>query len=75
MINLKTHKEKLAEWHLQNRLRRNWETKLANQIKIEVNRTAKIIANDYAISGRQSMGNAAIGSALTNFPRVALTAL
>ena len=58
MINLKTHKEKLAEWHLQNRLRRNWETKLANQIKIEVNRTAKIIANDYAISGRQSMGNA-----------------
>ena len=57
MINLKTHKEKLAEWHLQNRLRRNWETKLANQIKIEVNRTAKIIANDYAISGRQSMGN------------------
>ena len=57
MINLKTPKEKLAEWQLQNKLRRGWETKLANQMKIEINRTAKIVANDYAISGRQSVGN------------------
>ena len=56
MINLKTPKQKLQEWSLQNRMRRNFEVKLANSMKKEINRTAKEVANAYLLSGRQSIG-------------------
>jgi len=56
LINLKTPKQKLAEWALQNRMRRNFEVKLANSMKKEINRTAKEVANAYLLSGRQSIG-------------------
>ena len=45
MINLKTPKQKLAEWALQNRMRRNFEVKLANSMKKEINRTLFITQN------------------------------
>ena len=56
MINLKTPKQKLAEWALQNRMRRNFEVKLASNLKTEINRTASEIGNAYLLSGRQSIG-------------------
>ena len=56
MINLKTPKQKLAEWALQNRMRRNFEVKLASSLKREINRTASEISTAYLISGRQSIG-------------------
>ena len=55
MINKKTPKEKIAEWQLQNRMRSNFEVKLASQLKTEFVRTYKTISNDYLISGRQSL--------------------
>tara|TARA_A100001015_G_scaffold64074_1_gene70721 strand:+ start:265 stop:1059 length:795 start_codon:yes stop_codon:yes gene_type:complete len=56
LINLKTPKQKLAEWALQNRMRRNFEVKLANSLKREINRTASEVSTAYLISGRQSIG-------------------
>ena len=56
MINLKTPKQKLAEWALQNRMRRNFEVKLASNLKTEINRTASEVGNAYLLSGRQSIG-------------------
>ena len=47
MINKKTPKEKIAEWQLQNRMRSNFEVKLASQLKTEFVRTYKTISNDY----------------------------
>ena len=55
MINKKTPKEKIAEWQLQNRMRSNFEVKLASQLKTEFVRTYKTISNNYLISGRQSL--------------------
>ncbi len=55
MINIKTPKQKINEWKIQNRMRRNFEVKLASQLKKEFVRTYKVIATNYLLSGRQSL--------------------
>lgn len=50
MINLKSPKQKINEWRTQNVMRRNYETKLAANLKKEFLRTAKTISTNFIIS-------------------------
>ena len=50
MINLKTPKQKLNEWVVQNNMRRNYEIKLAANLKKEFLRTSKAVSTNYIIS-------------------------
>ena len=49
MINLKSPKQKINEWRIQNNMRRNYETKLAANLKKEFLRTAKTISTNFII--------------------------